>query len=257
MFDPLFWVLHHFVTHYAGQTTQGDKDDGDAVDQVSGSKDAASLPLGTTPTTLPTTLQESNILDQSGASSSTDLQPGNECTGGHGIRKLSKSCPQQQSQPGSQPSTLYDPPQSHEIPLPARVGESKAKPYSENWGTDQYIAFTEEEARYFKSEYSFLRRIGKGRSGKAYLVTRESDGMEVIYKSIPKPNVEEYALESTPPLICHLRNPLAFSEETSVAQCMSSRPSNLYVPQEFLLQMHLSRPGHESPYVPVVLDYLY
>ncbi|KAH6588007.1 hypothetical protein BASA61_006156 [Batrachochytrium salamandrivorans] len=38
MFDPLLWVLHHFITHYAGQTTQGNKDDGDGVDQASGSK---------------------------------------------------------------------------------------------------------------------------------------------------------------------------------------------------------------------------
>ncbi|KAH9265625.1 hypothetical protein BASA84_001521 [Batrachochytrium salamandrivorans] len=64
---------------------------------ASGPNDATSLPLGTTPTTLPTTLQESNTPDQSDASSSADLQPGNECKGGHGIRKISKLCPQQQS----------------------------------------------------------------------------------------------------------------------------------------------------------------
>ncbi|KAH9263353.1 hypothetical protein BASA83_013267 [Batrachochytrium salamandrivorans] len=29
MFDPLLWVLHYFITHYAGQTTQGDTDDDD------------------------------------------------------------------------------------------------------------------------------------------------------------------------------------------------------------------------------------
>ncbi|KAH9265626.1 hypothetical protein BASA84_001522 [Batrachochytrium salamandrivorans] len=88
--------------------------------RFSGSKDATSLPLGTTPTTLPTTLQEKQTPDQSDASSSADLQPGNECKGGHGIREISKSCPQQQSPPGSQPSTLYDSPQPDEMPLPVR-----------------------------------------------------------------------------------------------------------------------------------------
>ncbi|KAH6583311.1 hypothetical protein BASA61_008070 [Batrachochytrium salamandrivorans] len=62
---------------------QGDTNDGDAVDHASGPNDATSLPLGTTPTTLPTTLQESNTPDQSDASSSADLQPGKECKGGH------------------------------------------------------------------------------------------------------------------------------------------------------------------------------
>ncbi|KAH6595469.1 hypothetical protein BASA50_005802 [Batrachochytrium salamandrivorans] len=76
---------------------QGDKNDGDGVDHASGSKDATSLPLGTTPTTPPATLQESNTPDQSGASAHVDPQPGKECKGGHGVRKLSKSCSQQQS----------------------------------------------------------------------------------------------------------------------------------------------------------------
>ncbi|KAH6564663.1 hypothetical protein BASA60_010214 [Batrachochytrium salamandrivorans] len=46
---------------------------GDGVDHASGSKDATSLPLGTTPTTLPTTLQGSNTPDQNGASAPADL----------------------------------------------------------------------------------------------------------------------------------------------------------------------------------------
>ncbi|KAH6566776.1 hypothetical protein BASA83_001590 [Batrachochytrium salamandrivorans] len=138
---------------------QGDTNDGDAVDQVSGSKDATSLPLGTTPTTLPTTLQESNTPDQSDASSSADLQPGNECKGGHGIREISKSCPQQQSPPGSQPSTLYDSPQPDEMPLPVRVSVLEVESYSEIWKTDQYIAFTKEETKYFESEYLFEREL--------------------------------------------------------------------------------------------------
>ncbi|KAH6560144.1 hypothetical protein BASA62_000015 [Batrachochytrium salamandrivorans] len=69
MFDLLLWILPHFVTHYADQTNQGNTNDGDGVDvnQASGSKDAASLIQGTTSTTLPTTLRESNTPNQSGA----------------------------------------------------------------------------------------------------------------------------------------------------------------------------------------------
>ncbi|KAH6571695.1 hypothetical protein BASA62_003704 [Batrachochytrium salamandrivorans] len=149
MFDPLLWVLPHFITYYAGQTTQGDTNDGDAVDHASGPNDATSLPLGTTPTTLPTTLQESNTPDQSDASSSADLQPGKECKGGHGIRKNIQSVPTAAITPGSQPSTLYDPPQPDEMPLPVRVSELEVESYSEIWETDQYIAFTQEEAAVF------------------------------------------------------------------------------------------------------------
>ncbi|KAH6566778.1 hypothetical protein BASA62_006494 [Batrachochytrium salamandrivorans] len=159
MFDPLLWVLPHFITNYAGQTTQGDTNDGDAVDKVSISKDATSLPLGTTPTTLPTTLQESNTSDQSDASSSTDFRPKKVCKGGYWLRKISSPCPQQQSQPGSQPSTLYDPPQSDEMPLPVSVDELEVESYSEIRKTDQYIAFTQEEAQYFESEYLFEREL--------------------------------------------------------------------------------------------------
>ncbi|KAH6591964.1 hypothetical protein BASA50_008363 [Batrachochytrium salamandrivorans] len=129
MFDPLLWILHHFITHYAVQTNQGNTDDGDGADQASGSKDATSLPLGTTPTTLPMTLQESNTLDQSGVDEFADIRPEEECKGGHGIWKISRPCPQQKSPPGSQSSTLYDPPQFHEMLLPIRVGKSEAKSY--------------------------------------------------------------------------------------------------------------------------------
>ncbi|KAH6571113.1 hypothetical protein BASA61_007613 [Batrachochytrium salamandrivorans] len=235
---------------------QGNTNDGDAVDLASGSKEATSLPLGTTPTTLPTTLQESNTPDQSDASASADSQPGNECKGGHGIRKISKSCPQQPSPPEPQSSTLYDPSQSDEMPLPVRAGESEVESYIEIRKADQYHESTKEEAEYFESEYLFEDILGKGRSGVVCLATRNSDGMKVAYKSIPRADVYEYALESTTPPICHLRNPLVSSKEQSVAQCMSSRPPNLLVPYEFMVQRYLSRPGQKNPYVPKVFDYI-
>ncbi|KAH6597157.1 hypothetical protein BASA50_004661 [Batrachochytrium salamandrivorans] len=36
---------------------------------------------------------------------------------------------------------------------------------------------------------------------------------------------------------------------------MSSRPPNILVPYEFALQIYLSRPGNNNPYVPMALDY--
>ncbi|KAH6589437.1 hypothetical protein BASA50_004434 [Batrachochytrium salamandrivorans] len=264
MFDSLLWVLHHFITHYAGQTTQGGKDDGDDDNQASGPnhnpKQDTDLPQITTPTTLPTTLQESNILDQSGAPSSANFQPEEECKGGHGIRKISKSCSQQPSQqpsqPELQPSTLHDPHQSDEMSLPAYAGESEVDSYIRRWKNDQFIAFTEEENKYFESEYSSGTILGEGDSGVVYLATRKSDGKKVAYKSIPKLGVVEYALESNPPPICNLRNHLVGSDEQSVEQCMSSRPANLLFPYEVMLQTYLSRPGHDNPHVPTTFDYI-
>ncbi|KAH6589002.1 hypothetical protein BASA61_005762 [Batrachochytrium salamandrivorans] len=141
------------------------------------------------------------------------------------------------------------------MPLPAYAGESEVESDSEIRKTDQYREFTKEETRYFESEYLFEDILGRGQSGVVFLATRNSDGMKVAYKSIPTDKVYLYASESNPPPRCHTPNPLVLSEETSVAQCMSSRPSNLYVPYEFMLQMYLSRPGHENPYVPTTFDY--
>ncbi|KAH6595464.1 hypothetical protein BASA50_005816 [Batrachochytrium salamandrivorans] len=256
MFCILLWVLHHFITHYAGQTTQGNKDDGDGANHASGSKDAANLPQRTTLINLYTALQESDTPDQSDASLPADSKPGKKCKGGHGIRKISKSCPRQQSPSGSQPSTSHDHPQSDEMPLPAyfRVGIFQYYTYLRK--TKQYPEFTKEEAKYFASEYSFKKKLGQGKYGLVSLATRKSNGMEVAYKSIPKSKVRKYTLESSSLPICNLRNPLVGSEEQSVAQCMSSRPPNPLVPYEFLLQKYLSRPGHGSPYVPKVFDYI-
>ncbi|KAH9247598.1 hypothetical protein BASA81_014815 [Batrachochytrium salamandrivorans] len=191
-------LKHEFFSYYEGNT-----DDGDDADQASDSRDTpkkvngrpARPPL---PINLPKPLQGSNTPDQSGASSSADLQP--------------KRCA-------------------------------------------QYRIFTEKEGMYFRSEYSSKEKLGRGKFGAVYLATKKSNGMEVAYKSIPKSKVRRYTLESNTSPICHPHNPLVGSEEPSVAQCMSSRPPNLLLPYEFMLQMYLSRPGHENPYVPEVFDY--
>ncbi|KAH9264182.1 hypothetical protein BASA83_012381 [Batrachochytrium salamandrivorans] len=190
------------------------------------------------------------------ASSSADLQPDEECKGGYWLRKTSKSCPQQQSLPESQSSTLHDPPQSDEIPLPARVGRFKIKSYIQSWGTDWYREFIASKTRYFQSEYSLLGELGQGDFGVVRLATRKYDGLKVAYKSIPKSKLREYASESTPPPRCHIPNPLVLSDEQPTKQCTPSRPPNLMLPYEFMMQMYLSQPGHENPYVPIVLDYI-
>ncbi|KAH6587993.1 hypothetical protein BASA61_006142 [Batrachochytrium salamandrivorans] len=171
-----------FILLLAAKTihAQGDKNNGDGADQASDSKQDTGLLQGTTPTTLPPTLQESNTPSQSDASSSVDLQPGEECKGGYRIRKVSKSFPQQPSPPGSQPFTSYVPPQSDEMPPPVYLKEFKVKSYRRNQNPDEYNAFIVGEAR----------------------------------------------------------------------------PPNLLIPYEFAIQMHLSRPGHENPYVPTTFDYI-
>ncbi|KAH6561073.1 hypothetical protein BASA62_010093 [Batrachochytrium salamandrivorans] len=256
MFDPLLWVLYHFITHYAGQTTQGDTNDGDAVDQVSGSKDVTSLPLGADDLKLLTTLKESNTPDQSDTSAPADPQSEEECKGGHRIRKKSSPCPQKQTLPEPQPPTSYVPDQSDEMPLPAYVKMIKFNSYTAAQNTDQYDAFITSEAQYFESEYSGKKELGEGKYGAVYLAIRNSNGMKVAYKSISRADVREYTLDPTSPPRCHTRNPTVLSEEQSVEQCISSRPQNLLLPHELALQMYLSRPGHENPHVPEVLDYI-
>ncbi|KAH6602909.1 hypothetical protein BASA61_000625 [Batrachochytrium salamandrivorans] len=233
---------------------QGDTNDGDDANQVSGSKDAlkqdTSLPQRAEHLSLKRPLQESDTPDQSSAPSSVDRRPEEECKGGYWLRKISKSCSQQQS------STSHDSPQSDEMPLPDYVMKEKAESYNQDQDIDQYNAFIESENKYFESEYLIEKEIGTGDFGTVYLATKRSNGMKVACKSILKKPVEEYALESIPPPRCHLPNPLVDSEKQPAAQCMSPRPPTLYVAHEAVIQMYLSRPGHENPYVLRVLDYI-
>ncbi|KAH6587219.1 hypothetical protein BASA50_001352 [Batrachochytrium salamandrivorans] len=250
MFDPLLWVLHHFVTHYAGQTNQGNTNDDDDANQPSGSKDAASLIHRTD------SLKRGRELRKIKASSSVNSQLGKECKGRHGIRKIFGSCPQQQSPPGSQPSTSYDPPQSDEMPLPRYVRKSAVESYYQGRNADQYNAFVESEENYFTSRYLFKKELGKGKFGTVYLAIKKSNGFKVACKSILKSKIDEYTLELSPPPRCHIPNPLSHHKKLAAAQCMSPRPLDLFVPHEAVLQMYLSRPGHENPYVPKALDYI-
>ncbi|KAH6590775.1 hypothetical protein BASA50_009153 [Batrachochytrium salamandrivorans] len=200
-------------------------------------------------------LRESDIPDESDASSSADTKPKKVCKDEHGIQNPSKPSSQQQSQPGSQPSTSHDSFQSNEVLLPNYVEKSKVESYYQSQNPEQYNAFVEEETKYFGSEYLIEKKLGKEQYGAIYLAIRKSNGMKVTCKSIPKPSVDEYAVESTPPPRCHISNPLSRPKDQPAAQCMSPRPSKLYVPHEVRFQMYLSRPGHENPYVLRVLDY--
>ncbi|KAH6564785.1 hypothetical protein BASA62_007724 [Batrachochytrium salamandrivorans] len=118
------------------------------------------------------------------------------------------------------------------------------------------MRFVESEAIYFKSTYSHEKILGEGKFGTVYLGTKRSNGMRVACKTIPTENVEEYALELSPPPRCHTPNPLSRHKKLAAAQCMSPRPSGLYVPHEVAIHMYLSRPGNENIYVPRAIDYI-
>ncbi|KAH9248125.1 hypothetical protein BASA81_014245 [Batrachochytrium salamandrivorans] len=127
----------------------------------------------------PRSYRKVNTSDESGTSASVDRQPEKECKSLRWLRKLSKLCPQQQSPPEPQTSTSYDHPQSNEMPLPAYVGKSEAESYHRNQNADQYSEFTEEEAKYFESEYSSKKKLGQGSFGVVRLATRKYDGLKV------------------------------------------------------------------------------
>ncbi|KAH6567153.1 hypothetical protein BASA62_006250 [Batrachochytrium salamandrivorans] len=247
MFDPLLWVLPHFVTHYAGQTTQGNTNDD--VDQASGSKDVTSLPLGADDLKLPRVSWRTKASSKNGASASADSKTDQGCKGLRWIRKLFRSCTQQQS------STSYDPVQPNEMPLPASVEWEEAKSYVAAQNTKEYREFFTKETQDFELEYTFKKQLGKGDFGIVYMATKNSNGMEVAYKYIPKTKVDDYTLESNPSPVCRLRNQLARSNKPSVKQCISSRPLNALLPREVMIQLYLSRPGHENSHVPIVFDY--
>ncbi|KAH6571408.1 hypothetical protein BASA60_007181 [Batrachochytrium salamandrivorans] len=249
--------MPHFVTpHYAGQTTQGNND---GVNQASGSnpnpKQAGLFALKVYPINLSGFLRKTKAPDQSGASSSVDTKPKKVCKGLRWLRNLFKSCARQQSPPELQPSTSHDPPQPDKMPLPDYVGKAEAESYNQDRNPEQYDAFIESEAKYFKSKYVFKKELGEGDFGTVYLATQKSNGMKVAYKSIIKSKVEKYALELSPPPRCYTPNPLSRYKKLAVTQCMLPRPLNLLVPHEVLLHMYLSRPGNENPYVPRAFDY--
>ncbi|KAH6565937.1 hypothetical protein BASA60_009708 [Batrachochytrium salamandrivorans] len=93
---------------------------------ASGSKQDTGLLQIANPTTLPTTLQESDTPDQSGASSFADSQPEKDCTDEHGIRKVSKSCPQAAIITRTPVIHFACSPQSDEMSLPV-IWESQRK----------------------------------------------------------------------------------------------------------------------------------
>ncbi|KAH6588821.1 hypothetical protein BASA50_010464 [Batrachochytrium salamandrivorans] len=235
---------------------QGNTNEGDDVDHASGSKDATSLPLGTTLQLYPRPYREVThrikrvhlhlqIFNQE---RSVKVDTGYEK---HPVHVRSNNHNRNRS-----PSTSHDPHQSNEMPPPIRIKKSEEILYNQIWKTDQYDAFIEEETQYFELEYTPERLLGQGGYGKVFLATRTSNGAKVAYKSIEKSNVDGYTLETSPPPRCHLSNPLVGSEEKSAAQCMSSRPPRLMIPYESMIQMYLSRPGRHNPYVPEVTDYI-
>ncbi|KAH9251168.1 hypothetical protein BASA81_010946 [Batrachochytrium salamandrivorans] len=267
MFNPLLWVLPYFVTHYAGQTTQGDNDDGDGADQVSDSRDTPKKVSKPPPPARPPPpkfktkpLQGSDTSYQNDASAPAsapaDPQPQKDCKGPRWVRKIFKPCPQQKSLPGPQPSTSRDPPQSNEMLRPTYLKREDMRAYIDVFKTEPYHAFIKSEAKYFRSEYIPMGKLSQGFSGTVYIANKKSTGVNVAYKTISDTIVSKYALDPSPPHGCLPPSTLVRSKKPSGAKCTSSRPPDLMVPYEFLVNRYLSRPGYENPHVPMVLDYV-
>ncbi|KAH6564247.1 hypothetical protein BASA61_006343 [Batrachochytrium salamandrivorans] len=257
MFDPLLWVLPHFITpHYAGQTTQGNTNEGDDVDQASDFNSKPNkiprLLQETNPTAPPTALQESDTSDQSDASSLADLRLEEERRNRDWLLNVFRT--RTQSLPEPEPPALPDFPRFGTTP-PVCLRGAEAELYRQNQNTDEYNAFTASEVKYLESEYSIKEVIDRGHYGVTYRAVRKSDGRSVAYKSIRKLSVSLYALESSPSLICYLRDSLVYSNKPSVEQFLPSRPSNLLIPWELAVQMHLSQPGRENPHIQKAFDY--
>ncbi|KAH6585323.1 hypothetical protein BASA60_000612 [Batrachochytrium salamandrivorans] len=162
---------------------QGNKDDGDDANQASGSKDApkqdTDLPLKVHPINLSGFLRKTKAPDQNGASSSADPQPKKECKGGRWLRKISKSCSQQQSPPELRPSTSYDLPQSDEMLLPVRVGKSEVKSYTQDRDIKDY-------RKLITSEESHGASCGEWMDVLSYVEEKEPLDIEEIRDIIKK-----------------------------------------------------------------------
>ncbi|KAH9265846.1 hypothetical protein BASA84_001416 [Batrachochytrium salamandrivorans] len=169
---------------------------------------------------------------------------------------LSKPPPQQQSPSGSQPSTSYASPKSDKMPFPVRVRKLELNLTARTVTPNNTMHLLKRRPNILNQNILPGRYWLKDDFGTPFVATRKSDGMKVAYKSIPKSEVYEYALESSPYPICHLRNHLVCSKKQSVEQCISSRQLNLFLPYELMFQTYLSRPGYDNPYVPMTLDYI-
>ncbi|KAH6576696.1 hypothetical protein BASA62_001288 [Batrachochytrium salamandrivorans] len=206
----------------------------------------------TNPTTPPTALQESDTSDQSDASSLADLRLEEERRNRDWLLNVFRT--RTQSLPEPEPPALPDFPRFGTTP-PVCLRGAEAELYRQNQNTDEYNAFTASEVKYLESEYSIKEVIDRGHYGVTYRAVRKSDGRSVAYKSIRKLSVSLYALESSPSLICYLRDSLVYSNKPSVEQFLPSRPSNLLIPWELAVQMHLSQPGRENPHIQKAFDY--
>ncbi|KAH6574189.1 hypothetical protein BASA61_003890 [Batrachochytrium salamandrivorans] len=104
-----------------------------------------------------------------------------------------------------------------------------------------------------------MKKLGAGISGSAYLGTKGSmryQGLEVVYKIIPISSVFTYALEQTPPHVCHNPDPIVRQDQQLGDRCMAPRPESVWVPYEVKVLEYLSQPKLNNQYVPTVVDYI-
>ncbi|KAH6562162.1 hypothetical protein BASA50_010632 [Batrachochytrium salamandrivorans] len=188
--------------------------------------------------------------DKNSASAPADPKPDNGCMSSLWTKFKSKLCPQPQSLP-----TLQDLSQSYKMPIPVSVGEPEITPYLKVRITKEYDDFVTGEEKYFKKTYRNQKKLSQRHQGVVYLATEKPGNSKVEYRVFQRSKTDEYALESTESSICHIRTILASSRDKLLAKCKASRPLNLLLPRELLVQAYLSRLGAENPYVQPVFNY--
>ncbi|KAH6573344.1 hypothetical protein BASA61_002551 [Batrachochytrium salamandrivorans] len=132
----------------------------------------------------------------------------------------------------------------------------ESKPYLLIEENDDHLLFTEEEDKYFKSEYRSVKKLGQGSFGAVHLAIKKSTGLKVVYKLIRKGYIPFYTFESSPPSECHSTEIPALYGKYAGARCMPPRPQGLLLPFEVKVQEYLSQPGYENLYAPRVIDYI-
>ncbi|KAH6567170.1 hypothetical protein BASA62_006267 [Batrachochytrium salamandrivorans] len=116
---------------------------------------------------------------------------------------------------------------------------------------EKYSEFVECESKYLESEYDYVKEPSKNRYGENIQVTTiDSDGSQVLLKTIEKENTVFYRLESTSPLKTHMAEIGSKDGRYTSRECKLPEPFNLMLPYEIEMQKYLTQSDYPgSPYV--------
>ncbi|KAH9246906.1 hypothetical protein BASA81_015514 [Batrachochytrium salamandrivorans] len=143
------------------------------------------------------------------------------------------------------------------ITRPIRLPQKESKHHlRQEEKEEKYSEFVECESKYLESEYDYVKEPSKNRYGENIQVTTiDSDGSQVLLKTIEKENTVFYKLESTPPPKTHMAEIGNEDGRYTSRECKLPEPFNLMLPYEIEMQKHLTQPDYGSPYVLEVVDY--